>query len=132
MWWWLPAMPVLTTTVDATPAIAATNPPDPVTDDDEGDDPAPTFDAEQVIYDQRDLIDAATAKLKPETPGVVDLYVVVFAGDAQENVFRNEAEYAEKLFSERFGAEGRVIVLQNSAATVATRPLATLTNLTWA
>ncbi|HJT97226.1 MAG TPA: C13 family peptidase, partial [Rhodanobacteraceae bacterium] len=49
-----------------------------------------------------------------------------------ENVFRNEAEYAEKLFAQRFGAEGRVLVLENNAATVATRPLATLTNLEWA
>jgi hypothetical protein len=84
------------------------------------------------MYNQRDLLDAAAAKLRPQTPGAVDLYAVVFAGDAQENVFRNEAEYAEKLLSERFGAEGRVIVLENNAATVATRPLATLTNLTWA
>ena len=133
MWWWLPAMPVLTTAVvEATPPIVATNPPGPVDGDDEGDAKAAAFDAEEVIYGQRDLLDAAVAKLKPQTPGVVDLYVVVFAGDAQENVFRNEAEYAEKLFSQRFGADGRVIVLQNNAATVATRPLATLTNLTWA
>jgi hypothetical protein len=134
MWWWLPAMPVLTTTaVEATPPIVATNPPGPVTNGgDEDDEKAPAFDAEEVIYNQRDLLDTAAAKLRPQTPGVVDLYVVVFAGDAQENVFRNEAEYAEKLFSQRFGAEGRVIVLENNAATVATRPLATLTNLTWA
>ena len=58
----------------------------------------PEFDAEQVIYNQPSLLDAAVAKLKPQTPGVVDLYVVAFAGDAEEDVFRNEAEYAEKLF----------------------------------
>ncbi len=133
MWWWLPAMPVLTTAaVETTPPIVATDAPGPITDSDDEDAKAPEFDAEKVMYDQRDLLDAATAKLKPQTPGVVDLYVVVFAGDAEENVFRNEAEYAEKLFSQRFGAEGRVIVLENNAATVATRPLATLTNLTWA
>jgi hypothetical protein len=134
MWWWLPAMPVLTTAaVETTAPIVATNPPGPVTDGEDGDDAeAPAFDAEAVMYNQRDLLDAAAAGLKPQTPGAVDLYAVVFAGDAQENVFRNEAEYAEKLLSERFGAEGRVIVLENNAATVATRPLATLTNLTWA
>jgi hypothetical protein len=133
MWWWLPAMPMLTTaSVATTPPIVATDAPGPITDGDDDDEKAPTFDAEQVMYDQRDLLDAATAKLKPQTPGVVDLYVVVFAGDAEENVFRNEAEYAEQLFSQRFGAEGHVIVLENNAATVATRPLATLTNLTLA
>jgi hypothetical protein len=134
MWWWLPAMPVLTTaTVETTPPIVATNAPGPVADGEDDDDAnAPAFDAEEVMYAQRDLLDASTSKLRPQTPGVADLYVVVFAGDAGENVFRNEAEYAEKLFSQRFGAEGRVIVLENNAATVATRPLATLTNLTLA
>ncbi|MET0232188.1 MAG: C13 family peptidase [Rhodanobacteraceae bacterium] len=133
IWWWLPAMPVLMTAADEpTRPIVATDPPGAVADDDDDDATAPAFDAEAVIYNQRTLLDAATAKLKPQTPGVVDLYVVVFAGDAEENVFRNEAEYAEKLFSQRFGAEGRVIVLENNVASVATRPLATLTNLAWA
>ena len=134
-WWWLPAMPVLTTAKVAVPPVAVVDAPKDSSEDDEDDaDSAkePDFDAEAVIYNQRDLLDAATAKLRPQTPGVVDLYVVAFAGDAGENVFRNEAEYAEKLFAQRFGAEGRVLVLENNAATVATRPLATLTNLTWA
>lgn len=134
LWWWLPVAPVLQTAVEATPPIVASPAPMPLAPgEDAGDEEkAPAFDAENVIYSQRDLLDAATSKLKPQTPGVVDFYVVVFAGDSQENVFRNEAEYAEQLFSRRFGAEGRVIVLENNAATVATRPLATLTNLTWA
>ena len=132
-WWWLPSMPVLTTADIETPEIVATD--TPTSSDDDADDDAdsakePEFDAEEVMYNQRDLLSAATAKLRPQTPGVVDLYVVAFAGDGGENVFRNEAEYAEKLFAQRFGAEGRVLVLENNAETVATRPLATLTNLT--
>jgi peptidase C13-like protein len=136
MWWWLPAMPVLMTAkAPAAVAAIASETPDADTedtDDDESEDAAPAFDAEQVIYDQQNLLAEAEAKLKPQTPGVPDLYVIAFAGDANESVFRNEAEYVEKLFGERFGAEGRVLVLENSAATVATRPLATLTNLGWA
>lgn len=135
LWWWLPAMPLLTTAKEvATPPVATTAPESPVKDDDEDEpeDATPSFDAEQVIYNQQNLLDEAEAKLKPQTPGVVDLYVIAFAADANENVFRNEAEYVEKLFGERFGAEGRVLVLENNAATVDTRPLATLTNLTWA
>jgi len=134
MWWWLPALPLLTTAKDVAPtAVVTTAPESPSDDDDNGpDDTTPTFDAEQVIYNQQNLLDEAEAKLKPQTPGVVDLYVIAFAGDASENVFRNEAEYVEKLFGERFGAAGHVLVLENSAATVDTRPLATLTNLSWA
>ena len=135
LWWWLPAMPLLATAKDvAKPPVATTAPELPGDDDDAGEpeETTPTFDAEQVIYNQQSLLDEAVAKLKPQTHGVVDLYVVAFAGDANEDVFRNEAEYAEKLFGKRFGAEGRVLVLENNAATVDTRPLATLTNLSWA
>jgi hypothetical protein len=135
-WWWLPAMPLLTTAKEATTATDTTTPDSPDSDDNDDDsepaDATPAFDAEQVIYNQQNLLDAAEAKLKPQRPGVVDLYVIAFAADANENVFRNEAEYVEKLFGERFGAEGRVLVLENNAATVDTRPLATLTNLSWA
>lgn len=141
IWWWLPAMPLLTTASDSvTTAVAQTDTDtdtQPVAKGDDEDEEQndssskPVFDAEQVMYDQSDLLDAAIAKLKPQTPGVTDLYVVAFAGDGGEDVFRNEAEYAEKLFGQRFNAEGRVLVLENNASTVATRPLATLTNLTW-
>ncbi|HEY0180803.1 MAG TPA: C13 family peptidase, partial [Dokdonella sp.] len=132
-WWWLPSSPLLVAkpasatpdrrdadTADATPADDA---------DSSADAAAPEFDAEALMYAQPALLDAALAKIAPQTPGRPDLYVVAFAGDAEESVFRNEAEYAERLFSERFGAAGRVLVLENHVATVATRPLATWTNL---
>ena len=131
-WWWLPYSPLLT-------PLAAnhglTHPRLPPADDDgagTGTAQAPDFDAESVMFQQRPLLDAALAKLKAHTPGTIDLYVVAFAGDAEEDVFRNEAEYAEQLFSRRFGADGRVLVLENNAATVTTRPLATWTNLHYA
>lgn len=90
---------------------------------------APDYSAERVFYDQYRLVDEALAKLRPQTPGKTDLYVVAFAGDGDEDVFRNEAEYVEKLFSGRFDARGRVVVLENNPATVETRPLATWSNL---
>lgn len=91
----------------------------------------PDYSAERVLYDQRRLVDAALAALVPQTPGKTDLYVVAFAGDGGEDVFRNETEYVEKLFSQRFNAAGRVVVLQNNPATVTQRPLATWSNLEW-
>lgn len=90
---------------------------------------AADFDAEAVMYAQPRLLDEALARLRPRTPGRVNLYVLAFAGDGGERVFRNEAEYVERLFTRRFGADGRVLVLENSAETTDTRPLATLTNL---
>ncbi|MGA9422096.1 MAG: C13 family peptidase [Rhodanobacteraceae bacterium] len=89
----------------------------------------PDFDAEVAMYDQPQLVDAALEKVTPQTPGKVDLYVVAFAGDGSQNVFRNEAEYTQQLFKRRFDATGHVVVLENNPATVAARPLATLTNL---
>jgi hypothetical protein len=90
-----------------------------------GDAPTP----EQVIYAQHGLLDRETARLKPRTPGKVNLYAIVFAGDGSQNVFRNEAEYFDKLFSKRLGAEGHVLVLENNPASLTTRPLATWSNL---
>jgi hypothetical protein len=88
---------------------------------------APT--PEQVMYAQGGLLDQQIAKLEPRTPGKVNLYAIVFAGDGSQNVFRNEAEYFDKLFSERLGAKGHVLVLENNPASLSTHPLATWTNL---
>lgn len=88
---------------------------------------APT--PEQVIYDQPRLLDKEIARLKPRTADMVNLYALVFAGDGGENVFRNEAEYFEKLFSQRFGAAGHVLVLENNPAALTARPLADWSNL---
>lgn len=79
----------------------------------------------------RQLLDDTLAKLAPQRPGVPDLYVVGFAGDSEENVFRNEVRYLETLMAQRFGAQDRVIALINHRDSLMTapRPLATLDNL---
>ncbi|MEO5626742.1 MAG: C13 family peptidase [Dokdonella sp.] len=136
-WWWLPESPLLNSASTSDEIAPLANSADKETQDDAksqtdaDDDTAstPGFDAEAVMYDQPALLDAALAKIAPQTPGKVDLYVVAFAGDAGEDVFRNEAEYAEQLFGQRFDAIGHVLVLENNAATVTTRPLASWTNL---
>ena len=84
---------------------------------------------EQVMYAQGKRMDEAISKLTPRTPGKVNLYVVAFAGDGSENVFRNEAEYVEKQFAERFDAGGHTLVLINNPATLTQRPIASLSNL---
>ena len=57
----------------------------------------------------------ALGALRPQRPGVTDLYVVGFAGDASEDVFRNETVYLRQLFAQRFGAAGRIVTLINHA-----------------
>ena len=88
---------------------------------------APT--PEQVIYAQPRLLDAALARLGPRVPGKPNLYLLAFAGDGGEDVFRNEAEYAARLFTRRFGPTAHALVLENHPDTLATRPLASWSNL---
>jgi len=111
---------------------------DSATDDDSGDSgyeddalawPDEAGTPEQVMYAQGKRMDEAISKLTPRTPGRVNLYVVAFAGDGSENVFRNEVEYVEKQFAERFDAGGHTLVLVNNPATLTQRPLASLSNL---
>lgn len=81
---------------------------------------------------QRDarLVDVEIAALAPQQPGSIDLYVVGFAGDGSEDVFRNEVEYLDTLMAQRFHATDRVVTLINHVDSFRKqRPLATLTNL---
>lgn len=110
----------------ATAGDAATQAPDLLSD---AAWPADAPTPEQVLYAQSALLDREIARLKPRTPGKVNLYAIAFAGDGSENVFRNEAEYFDRLFSRRFDAAGHVLVLENNPATLTTRPLATWSNL---
>lgn len=80
----------------------------------------------------RRLITAALEAMPAQRPGQPDLYVVGFAGDGNEDVFRNEVLYLEQLMDTRFQAQGRVIGLVNHPDSLdedAPRPLATLDNL---
>ena len=126
-WWWLP-IPSLLVPVPVPDDAGA------ISDDDLTAEPelaveSVPFDAEAVLYRQPALLDAALARLAPQRPGVVDLYVVTFGGDAQEDVFRNEAEYAARLFEQRFDAADRTVVLANNTSTLASTPLASWSGL---
>lgn len=85
--------------------------------------------AEQLIYRQPEMVAQAVQQLAPQTPGVSDAYLLAFGGDANEDVFRNEVEYAQTLFAQRFGMQQRTLVLLNNPDTTDNTPLATLSNL---
>lgn len=88
---------------------------------------APT--PEQVLYAQPRMMRQALAGLGPRVPGKPNLYLLTFAGDGGEDVFRNEAEYAAQLFTRRFGPGTHSLVLENNPATLTTHPLASWSNL---
>jgi len=113
-----------------TPAAAAKGADDP----DDTDDhpivwPSDAGSPEQILYAQPDRMRVALAHLAPRTPGKTNLFMISFAGDGEEDVFRNEVEYVDKLFSERFAAKGHVLTLVNNPATLAQHPIASLSNL---
>lgn len=92
----------------------------------------PAHDETIAERDQR-LISEALAAMPPQRPGRPDLFVLGFAGDGNEDVFRNEVLYLEQLMDGRFQAGGRVLTLVNHFDSLdedAPRPLATLGNLT--
>ncbi len=80
---------------------------------------------------QQSLLEQALAALAPQRPDRADLYVLGFAGDGHEDVFRNEVAYLKLLFEQRFDARGQVLTLVNHADSLgdAPLPLATLDNL---
>lgn len=90
-------------------------------------DTAPT--PEQVFSAQPDAVRKAIDTLAPRTRGKPNVYAIAFGGDGSEDVFRNEAEYVDVLMSNRLGSPGHTLVLENNPASLATRPLASWTNL---
>jgi hypothetical protein len=127
-WWWLPGAPLITHD-EAQAQLASEASSDVIVDSGFENSAGFQFDPERLMFDQPYRLTEAIDALRPRVPGKTNLYVVAFAGDGSENVFRNEVEYVERLFSERFDAQGHVIVLENNPASIEARPLATLTNL---
>jgi Peptidase C13 family len=84
---------------------------------------------EQVLYAQPRMLHDALARLGPRVAGKPNLYLVAFAGDGGEDVFRNEAEYAAQLFTTRFGPSAHALILENHPDTLEKQPLASLSNL---
>jgi Peptidase C13 family len=81
------------------------------------------FEAQQAVW--RQAVDA----LAPERAGVGDVYGLVFAPYADEDVFLRESSLVAKLLADRFDAQGRVLHLVNHVSTVQSHPWATPLNL---
>ena len=131
---WLPSHAFSPSTAAPTMATAgsvatASSTTDDGDDDDDADWPQQGPTPEQVLYAQPKMLHEELAKLGPRVPGKPNLYLVTFAGDGSEDVFRNEAEYAAKLFRQRFGPSTHTLVLENNPASLSTYPLAGWNNL---
>lgn len=84
---------------------------------------------QSVFETQQSLWREQLLALAPERPGVTDVYGLVFAPYADENVFRRESTMVSELLEQRFDAAGRVMHLLNHAETAASHAWATPENL---
>jgi Peptidase C13 family len=66
------------------------------------------------LLDQHERLSAAIAAVKPQTPGVIDAFVVV-AGLDSDAVFIKESTEAAKVLAHRYNAEGHTILLATGA-----------------
>ncbi|GAC1599319.1 MAG: hypothetical protein NVS3B2_00240 [Ramlibacter sp.] len=82
-----------------------------------------SFETQQAVW--RRSVDA----LAPQRVGVQDVYGLVFAPYAEEEVFLRESSMVVKVLEQRFDAAGRVLQLVNNPATNASLPWATPLNL---
>lgn len=89
----------------------------------------PHVESEEVLAAQPRILYEALTGLEEREPGAQNTYFVGFAGDAKQDVFRNDMEAAQDVVDERLKTEGRSVVLINNPRTVLDTPLATMTNL---
>jgi len=85
--------------------------------------------SEPVLAAQARVLDEALSALEDERSSVTDLYFVGFAGDAREDVFRKDVVAAQKVMDDRWGTNGRSVLLINNPRTLLETPAATVTNL---
>lgn len=84
---------------------------------------------QESIEAQQAAAQLALDAIAPQRPGVIDVYGLVFAPYAPEDVFLRESTMVAKLLADRFDAKGRVVHLVNHARTVATHAWATPENV---
>jgi hypothetical protein len=81
------------------------------------------FEAQQALF--RNAVEG----LAPQRPGITDVYGIVFAPYAEEDVFLRESGLVTDLLGQRFDAHGRVLQLVNHVQTADRLPWATPRNL---
>jgi hypothetical protein len=84
---------------------------------------------QEVFEAQQALLKATTARIAPQRQDRADVYGLVFAPYASEDVFLRESTMVSSVLRDRFDAGDRVIHLLNHGSTTKTHPWATTRNL---
>ena len=88
--------------------------------------------SQQLFEDQQALLAQQLNAIAPPDASAGEqpqVYGLVFAPYAEEDVFKRESTLVADVLAQRFGAQGRVVQLLNHAATAQTHPWATPLNL---
>lgn len=85
--------------------------------------------SQQAFETQQAVWQRSIDSLAPQRPKVADVYGIVFAPYADEDVFLRESTMVLDVLARRFDAAGRVLHLVNHASTLETNPWATPENL---
>jgi Peptidase C13 family len=84
---------------------------------------------QEVFEEQQALLKATAGRIAPQRQDRADVYGLVFAPYASEDVFLRESTMVSSVLRDRFDAGDRVIHLLNHGATTKTHPWATTANL---
>jgi hypothetical protein len=84
---------------------------------------------EPLLYEQPERIASAVERVAPPRRGSPGVYLVGFAGDGDQEIFKREALLAERVLSAHFGSQGHSLELINDIDDRETYPLASLTGL---
>ena len=84
--------------------------------------------SQQTFETQQTLWETKVNALAPQREGVTDVYGLVFAPYASEDVFKRESTLVADILNQRFDAQGRVLHLLNHGATTQSHLWATPQN----
>jgi hypothetical protein len=85
--------------------------------------------SQELFESQSALLQTQLSTLAPHRADTRDLYAIVFAPYASENVFINESKMVSSVLTERFDAKDRLVQLVNHVSTTTTVAWATPLNL---
>lgn len=88
--------------------------------------------AEEAMFRQAALVDAAIARLAPQTTGKTDVFFVGFAGDGAQTVFANEVGFARTALARKLDLRDRSVELVNSERTDTDMPRASGASMRYA
>lgn len=88
--------------------------------------------SEALLFQQPLLISESAARIKPATGDAPAGFFVGFAGYGEQRVFAEEIKFAARQFADRYDTAGRTLLLINDRRDHQTRPLATVSGLSYA